>query len=120
MKKRVLVVATIVLLAVTVFMFAALPVGNMTWTGVNAQYTDACASSFQGRSVTGEFVLYSDSALTQRVVVLKSGTRTKLLICNDTFTQTQIKYLKLTFAGKIMYSSPAGIEIVPRSFRDSQ
>lgn len=120
MKKRVLIVAVLLLLAVTVFMFAALPWGNMGWTGANAQYSESCKSTFQGRSVTGEFVLYSDSALTNKVLTLKSGTRTKMLICDETFAQTQLTYLKVTFAGKILYSSPVGIEIVGRGLRDSQ
>jgi hypothetical protein len=119
MRKRLVLFLAVALIATSVFVFVGLPVNNLGWSSVSAQYDDVCKSSYQAR-YGGPVALYSDSALTNLVTTLSSGVATKLLVCDDTFAQTGgLKYLKVQFVGKIYYTA-AGVGLVPRYFKDSQ
>ncbi|MBX3081168.1 MAG: hypothetical protein KF716_06000 [Anaerolineae bacterium] len=121
MRKRLVVLMALALIVASVFMFIGLPTSNLGWTSVSAQYTAACASTYQAR-YPGVANLYADKALTQFSVQLASGVATKLLICDDTFTEQPgpLVYLKVQFSGEIYYTSAAGVGIVPREFSDDQ
>ena len=121
MRQRLVLLLTLALLVAAVFAFVGLPIGNLGVTSVNADYVAECAAKFQARYPAPP-ALYADSALTQFVGTLSKGVASKLLICDDTFTaqNSPLKYLKVTLSGKIYYTSPAGVGIVPRNLRDSE
>ena len=121
MRKRLVILMALALIVASVFLFIGLPASNLGWTSVSAQYTSACASTYQAR-YPSTASLYADSALTQFSTTLASGVATKLLICDDTFTaQTGgLSYLKVQFSGGIYYTSAAGVTIVPREYTDNQ